>query len=107
MPHYMTQASYTAETWKLLVQNPQQRTEYLGNLLKAEGGRLISLYYAFGEYDIVLIAEAPDNVTMASVVIAVAAGGAARSIKTTALMTADEGFDAITRAQKIAYSPPV
>lgn len=107
MAHYMIQASYTAETWKVLVQNPQQRTEHIGNMLEAVGGRLISFYYAFGESDIVLIAEAPDNVTVASVVMAVAAGGAASNIRTTVLMTGDEGVDALKAAQKVAYSPPV
>ncbi len=107
MAHYMIQASYSAETWKLLVQNPQQRTEHIGNMLESVGGRLISLYYAFGESDIVLIAEAPNNVALASVVMAVAAGGAATDIKTTVLMTGDEGVEALTAAQSVSYSPPV
>ena len=83
MAHYMIQASYSAETWGALVQNPQQRTEHIGNMLESVGGRLISLYYTFGESDIVLIAEAPSNVALASIVMTVAAGGAATDIKTT------------------------
>jgi uncharacterized protein with GYD domain len=83
MAHYMIQASYAAETWGALVQNPQQRTEHIGNMLESVGGRLISLYYTFGESDIVLIAEAPSNVALASIVMTVAAGGAATDIKTT------------------------
>lgn len=62
-------------------------------------------YYAFGEYDIVMISEAPDNVTVASIIIA-AAGGAVGSVKTTPLMTAAEGMEAIKKAGAVAYPPP-
>jgi hypothetical protein len=39
--------------------------------------------------------------------MAVAARGATANMKTTVLMTGDEGFDALTAAQSVAYSPPV
>lgn len=67
---------------------------------------MVSMYYAFGEYDLILISEAPDNVTVASVLIAAAAGGAVGNIKTTPLMTAEEGREAITAAGQVAYTPP-
>lgn len=71
----MTQASYTPESWEIQTQNPQDRSKQISALLEAAGGRLVSLYYAFGEYDIVLITEAPNNAAIASVIIAAAAGG--------------------------------
>ena len=106
MPYYLFQASYNSDSWKAQVKNPQDRSKVIGALLEAAGGRLISFFYAFGEYDIVLIMETPDNATIASVVIAAAAGGAVSDIKTTVLMSAEEGLDAITKAGDIAYSPP-
>ena len=106
MPYYMTQASYTPESWKIQTQNPQDRSKLIGALLEASGGRLHSLYFAFGEYDIVLIAEAPDNATIASVIIAAAAGGAVGKVKTTPLMTVEEGLEAISNAGSITYTPP-
>ena len=74
-------------------------------MLEAAGGRLISFYYAFGEYHAVVIIEAPDNATVASLVIAAAAGGAVSDIKTTVLMSAEEGLDAITKAGSVVYLP--
>jgi len=106
MPYYMTQASYTPESWKIQTQNPQDRSKLIGALLEASGGRLHSLYFCFGEYDIVLIAEAPDNATIASVIIAAAAGGAVGKVKTTPLMTVEEGLEAISNAGSITYTPP-
>ena len=106
MPYYMTQVSYNADAWRAQVQNPQNRSEQIGNLLEAAGARMLSFYYAFGEYDVVIISEAPDNTTVASVVIAAAAGGALSGIKTTPLMTSEEGMDAIKGAQTVAYAPP-
>ncbi len=106
MPYYMTQVSYNSHSWEAQVKNPEDRSKIIGTLLEAAGGRLISFFYAFGEYDIVLIMETPDNATVASVVIAASAGGAIRNIKTTVLMSAEEGLDAIKKAGSIAYSPP-
>lgn len=106
MPYFMTQVSYTAEAWKAQIQNPQDRSGQIGKLIEAVGGRLLSFYYAFGEYDVVIISEAPDNKAVASVVIAAAGGGALSAIKTTALMTSEEGMDAIEGAREVAYTPP-
>ena len=102
----MTQASYTSAAWKAQAQSPQDRSKVISELLEAVGGRMVSMYYAFGEYDLVLISEAPDNVTVASVLIAAAAGGAVGNIKTTPLMTAEEGREAITSAGQVTYAPP-
>ena len=106
MPYYMVQASYTSEAWAAQIANPQDRLGVLGKMIEANGGRLHSGYYAFGEYDIVLIIESPDNETAASTMIAAAAGGAVSSLKTTVLLTNDEGQGAIKGAGGVDYSPP-
>ena len=106
MPYYMTQASYTADAWKAQIETAQNRVETIRALLEAAGGRLVSWYYSFGEYDIVLISELPDNVSIASVLIAAGGGGAVTKIHTTVLMTADEGQEAIRGAKDVAYTPP-
>jgi uncharacterized protein with GYD domain len=62
-------------------------------------------YLAFGEEDIVLIAEAPDNVTAAGLAIDFAAGGSLRSVKTTPLLTWEEGVAAMRKAGEITYEP--
>ncbi len=106
MPYYMIQASYTSEAWAAQIANPQDRLAVLGKMIESNGGKLHAGYYAFGEYDVVLIMESPDNETAASTMIAAAAGGAVSNLKTTVLLTNDEGQGAIKGASGVGYTPP-
>ena len=66
----------------------------------------MNAYYAFGEDDVVLIAEFPDNVSAATVALTVAGGGAAKAFKTTVLLSVEEVLEAMGRAGRTAYRPP-
>jgi uncharacterized protein with GYD domain len=70
------------------------------------GGHLESVYYAFGEDDVVVIAEMPDNVSAAAIALAVGASGAFKTFKTTPLMTVEEGIEAMRKASGTGYRPP-
>src|SRR3712207_8790345 len=70
--------SYTPETWSKLIQNPEDRRDAARAYIEQVGGALHGFWYGFGEYDAYAIYEAPDNVSMASVVLAITAGGADR-----------------------------
>nr|MBA2713953.1 GYD domain-containing protein [Rubrobacteraceae bacterium] len=61
MPLYMTQFAYTPEAWAALTRSPEDRSEPLRGLLENMGGRLVSFYNSFGEYDGLVIFEAPDE----------------------------------------------
>ena len=74
--------------------------------IESIGGRLHGFWYAFGTHDGYNLWEAPDNVSMASVVLAIGAGGALHSIETTVLMSVDETLEALGRAQQVQYRPP-
>ena len=74
------------------MKNPQNRVEQVGRAAtEAAGGKFIGGWLSMGEYDAVLIADVPDIESMAAIALAVAAGGALKSGKTTALMTGDQG----------------
>jgi uncharacterized protein with GYD domain len=70
------------------------------------GGALHGFWYAFGQYDGVTLWEAPDNVSMAAVALAIGGGGALGSLETTVLMTVDETMRALVKAQAVTYRPP-
>jgi uncharacterized protein with GYD domain len=55
MPLYMTQVSYSSEAWAALTQNPEDRSEAFGGLAQTMGGRMLSFYNSFGEYDVLVI----------------------------------------------------
>jgi uncharacterized protein with GYD domain len=103
MPHYLSQVSYTPEAWARLVANPQDRIEAVRGPIEKLGGRIHNAFFAFGEYDVVVITEMPDNVSAAAIAIAFAAGGSVKSEKTTPLMTTAEALEAIKKAGTTGY----
>ena len=74
--------------------------------IESVGGKLHGFWYAFGERDGINIWEAPDNVSMAAVALAIGGGGALSSIETTVLLTVEETLDALRRAQDVGYRAP-
>jgi uncharacterized protein with GYD domain len=106
MPYYLIQTAYTPESWAKLIKSPQDRIEAVRPAVEAMGGRIDTGYISFGEYDLVAIAEFPDNVSAAAFAISVAEKGGVKSYKTTPLMTMDEGQEAMKRAGGSSYAPP-
>jgi len=106
MAFYLTRFSYTPETWARLTKNPEDRREAARKYIESVGGKLHGFWYAFGEYDGYNLWEAPDNVSMAAVAIAIGSGGALSKIETTPLLTIEETLDALRRARAVGYRPP-
>jgi len=106
MATYMTQFSYTGEAWAALAKNPANRREGIQKLFDAVGGKLIELYYCLGEYDGVVIAEAPDDAAVVSALVAVVGAGHIKAIRTTKLLSADEMVAALQKAGSIAFGAP-
>ena len=105
MPRYMYEVAYTPEAWAALVQKPQDRIEAIRPAIRKLGGKIETAYFAFGDYDIVAIANMPDNVSAAAFSLAVSAGGSVKSIRTTPLMTIREGMRAMRQAKRSTYTP--
>jgi uncharacterized protein with GYD domain len=108
VPHYMVQLSYTPEAWAAQLKDPRNRVEIVRPVLEKAGARFEATYMTFGEYDLVFIMEAPDNVSAASLSLAFTAGGSVKTIKTTPLLTIDDGVAAMRKAGELAsaYRPP-
>jgi uncharacterized protein with GYD domain len=106
MALYLSRFSYTPETWARLIGNPEDRREAAQTYIESVGGRLHGFWYAFGPHDAFTLWEAPDNVSMAAVALAISGGGALSSLETTVLLTVDETLDALRTAQQIQYQPP-
>jgi uncharacterized protein with GYD domain len=102
----MIEAAYTAEAWKLMLKKPEDRGEAIRPVIEKLGGSMVNSWFAFGDHDIVLLAEFPDNVSAASFAVAAMAGGGLRSIKTTPLLELPEGREVMKRAAKSGYRPP-
>src|SRR4030095_6665440 len=106
MALYLTSFSYTPEAWARLTQKPEDRREAARKYIESVGGKLHGFWYAFGSYDGYNLWEAPDNVSMAAVAIAINGGNALSKIETIPLLTVEETLEALRRAQKVSYKPP-
>jgi uncharacterized protein with GYD domain len=102
----MTQFSYTPEAWAALVKNPEDRSTPVKRMFEKLGGRLICLYYCFGEHDGLVIAELPDSITDMAGVLAATAPGHLKATKTTVLFTVEEAMQAMAKAGSIVYPAP-
>jgi len=72
-------------------------------LVESLEGRVESVYFTFGDHDVVIIAELPDSVTAAALAITVSASGLVHA-KTTPLLSVEEIDRALEK--KINYRPP-
>ena len=109
MPAYLYQASYSGEAIKALVNNPQDRSGAARAAIEANGGTMIGAWMAFGEDDLIVIADLPDDESMAGVALALASTGAIVNGKTTKLLTLDQAVSGMKKANAVlnAYKPPV
>jgi uncharacterized protein with GYD domain len=106
MGYYLLQVGYTAEGTANLVKNPQNRIDAIRPAVEKLGGKIEGAWLAFGEYDIVVVVQMPDNVSAIAFSMALTAGGAVRACKTTPLLTVEEGVQAMRKAGGTGYRPP-
>ena len=106
MSLYLTKFSYTPETWARLIANPEDRRKAAQTYIESVGGKLHGFWYAFGTHDGYNLWEAPDNVSMAAVALAITGGGALSSLETTVLLTVEETVEALRKAGQIGYRAP-
>jgi uncharacterized protein with GYD domain len=106
MSVYLMRFSYTPETWSRLIQNPEDRRDAARAYIEKVGGSLQGFWYGFGEFDGYAIFEAPDNVSITGVVLAIASGGALARVETTVLMTVEDTLAALGKAKSISYRRP-
>lgn len=106
MGYYLLRTGYTAAAAKSMVEHPQNRDEAARKSIESLGGRMHSFFFAFGEFDVVMICEFPDNVTAAALAMAVGSRGVFSKFETTVLMTAAESVEAMKKAKAANYAPP-
>jgi uncharacterized protein with GYD domain len=106
MAYFLLQGAYTTDAWRALIANPQNRVEAIRPVIERLGGTVESAWFAFGEYDVVLIMQMPDNMSAAAFALAVGSGGAFKTHKTTPLMTIEEGIEAMRKAAGTGYKAP-
>ena len=104
MPKYLVQASYVGEGLKgLIKEGGTSRRETVAKVIEGLGGKLETFYYAFGDFDVLGIADMPDSVSALAFSLAVNASGGINA-KTIVLVTPEEIDDATKKA--VDFRPP-
>lgn len=106
MALYMTQFSYTVETWQTMMKNPQDRSGGLRSMMDKLGGKLHAVYYCMGDYDGVVLFEAPNDETASAGIIAAIGPGHLKATKLTRLFTVDETLGILRTAGDQVYPGP-
>jgi uncharacterized protein with GYD domain len=104
MPKYLVEASYTDEGLKGLIKDKATgRAAAVQKAAQSLGGKLDEMYFSFGDNDVILLLDLPDNVTAAGFAITAAATGLVR-IKTTPLLTVEDVDSAV--GKNVQYRAP-
>ena len=104
MPKYLIEASYTRDgVAGVLEKGGSNRRDAIAQMTSAMGGQLESFYFGFGESDVWVIVDVPDDEAMAAVAMTVNAAGGAM-VKTTVLLTPEQVDEAAQRS--VNYRAP-
>lgn len=104
MPKYLIQARYTADGFSGLMRDSASgRRDAVAKLLESNGGNLEAFYFAFGEDDVILVADLPSNEAASAIAISVCATGVVK-LCTTPLLTVEEVDSALKK--RVIYRAP-
>ena len=107
MPKYLAIGRYTSEGLTGLVREGiLRRRADIAKMIESAGGKLESLYFAFGDADFYIIFDGPDNISAAALSVVANESGFVVTSKIIVLMTADEMDQAIKKAMTIEFLPP-
>ncbi len=104
MSKYLFHANYVGEGIKgLIKEGGSSRRAAVEAMAESLGGKIEAFYYAFGDADLFIIADCPDNISAAAISLIVNAAGTATA-KVTVLLTPEE-IDAAAK-KGVSYRPP-
>jgi len=106
MTRYLIEETVTSQGIAALIKNPHDRTEVIRPIFESVGGKLEHYYVAYNENTVYILAEIPDQESLAAIIWAFQAGGGPISLKATPLMTATEAVDMAKKAGSLGYRPP-
>jgi len=105
MALYMYQASYTAKSMAAQLKDPEDPVDAIRTALADVGAEIVVAGFPFGEYDLLVVYEAPDDMTADSVAMAVAAAGEVKSAKTTRVLSGQEWLESLRKRRIVSGRP--
>jgi uncharacterized protein with GYD domain len=105
MSNYLIQVAYNPEGVAALMRSPQNCIEAVRPAIEKLGGKVHGGWFSFGEYDVIIVASFPDNVSAAAASMIFSAEGAVKTVNTTPLISAEEAVEAMKKASHSGYKP--
>jgi uncharacterized protein with GYD domain len=104
MPVFVSMGRYSETAIKGMLARPEDRTDAVTKLIEQAGGKLLSLYFLFGEYDWMAVYDVPSGKEAAAIMLATTGAGAVTDTKTMLAMTTSEGKAAFEAGQRLGAS---
>jgi len=97
MPYYLLQSGYAPDAWGRMKKDPTITMCFrsIQPVVERHGGKLHNAWLSFGEFDSVCITEMPDHKSAVAVSMELSNGGLFKAVKTTPLVSVDEGREAL------------
>ena len=89
---FITQGRYTEQARAGMLAHPEDRSPALEELLKAAGVKLVNAFWTFGEYDFLVIVDAPNEHVWMQVLLVTASTGGLTNLRTMLAMSTAEGL---------------
>ena len=102
MALYLLRFSYTPESWRALIEQPEDRREAIRHALELLGGTFHELWFAFGSHDAYMLIEANEPTTPAALAAFDVSSGIVHSMETTVLLTVEDMLEALARAKGLS-----
>jgi uncharacterized protein with GYD domain len=93
LSQYILLINWTQQGISKIKESSDRYNSFKASVEKA-GGKVIGGYYTFGEYDVIIIIEAPNDEVVMSMMLKVGSAGNVRT-KTLKAFTAEEGMNII------------
>ena len=104
MAKFLVQATYTTDGLRgLQKEKASGRQDAVRRAVEALGGKVESMYFALGDYDVILIIDVPDVIAGTALAVAVSASGLVKT-RTTPLLSIEEADRALSKV--VEYRPP-
>jgi uncharacterized protein with GYD domain len=104
MTIYIVQGRYTGDAVRGMMNKSENREEVVRKLIEKVGGKLHGYYVTFGEYDFLIVSEAPSEEACLTTLITAAAGGSVTNLKTTVAVTIAQAMKAFKSAKDVGRS---
>jgi uncharacterized protein with GYD domain len=105
MRRFSLQISFTSSAWHSLMEDPVDPLAPIRAPIRSLGGRLKGAFFTEDSFDVLAIAQFPDNISPADLSIAFYSGGSIASIHTSPLLTASQAHEAKRKSNPSSYRP--